>query len=503
MVIELNNLQAHLRRHPTRVVTLSLGGRPGSRTFEELAADVDVAVARLRAAGLGAGMRVGILAENSWAWMVHDLAISACDAVSVAFPADFAEGPLDELLEREELALLLVSEQLLRGRSDASRAVMVLDRDAPEVGAARAVEPRRYPLVAGDHSYVYSSGTSNNRKGMIVTRDGTVELLEAFAEAYGFGDTDSILIFMPFAGYQQRLLYYAAAAFGMDLHLTEPTYLFQALSRFQPTILIGPPALYSSIANLAERAAKGDPRRILGGRSRVLITGMARIKRETLDYFKRHDLPLHEVYGLTECGVVAINRPGCEELGSVGRPLRGVTLTIAEDGEIIVDKRCPLTRGYFEKPVAPHDTRIESRRTFTGDIGHIDEGGFLHVRGRKAATIISSSGEKVQSEPLEEQLEECSVINRAVVFGGGSLPYLVAVFECVPGHSAQDDAPIRDFLARLNPRLPEWARIHRWAISDVEFTRENGLMTQTMRLNRRLIRQRFARQLDLPDEGIA
>lgn len=499
MHIELDNLQAHLRRHATRTVTMSLAGRSNSRSFAELADDVDRAAARLSAMGLSAGMRVGILAETSWAWMVCDLAISACGAISVAFPPDFAERSPDQLMDQEELVLLAISAQLLGDRA-ANPAVIVLDRDASGGHTVRPVEHRRYPQLDGDHACVYSSGTSNHRKGMIVTRSGTVELIDAFGDAYGLQDTDRILIFLPFWGYQQRLFYYAAAVYGMDVHVTEPGYLFQALRRFEPTILIGPPALYASVASLAEKPPGADPRKLLGGKPRLLITGMAKIKQDTLRYFRDRELPLYEVYGLTECGVVTINRPGAERLGSVGRPLRGARVAIADDGEIVVEKRCPLTRGYFAKPVVPDDTRIEGQHTFTGDIGHLDDDGFLYVRGRKSATIISSSGEKVQSEPMEEQLEACAAIRRAVVFGGGTLPYVVAVFEGAPGHGPRDDETIRRFLEGLNPQLPEWARIHKWVVSDVEFSRDNGLLTETMKLNRGRIRQRFAHRLGLSDD---
>ncbi|HEU4727130.1 MAG TPA: AMP-binding protein [Kofleriaceae bacterium] len=502
MHIELNHLQAHLRRHRTRTVTMSLGGRASSRSFEELAREVDRAAARLTSAGLRAGMRVGILAESSWGWIVHDLAIAACGAISVAFPAELAEHDPDHLLDQEELALLVISARLL-GERAGGPAILVLDRDPTADHAARAVLPGRYPHEGDDHSCVYSSGTTNHRKGMIVTRSGTIELMDAFAEAYECSAGDRVLIFLPFWGYQQRLLYYVAAVHGMDIHVTEPNYLFQALRSFAPTLLIGPPALYASVASLAQRMPGGDPRQLLGGRPRVLITGMAKIKRDTLHYFRDRDLPLYEVYGLTECGVVTINRPGAERLGSVGLPLRGARVTIASDGEIVVEKRRPLARGYFAKPAVPDDTRIEGSQLFTGDLGHVDEDGFLHVRGRKSATIISSSGEKVQSEPLEEQLEGCSAIQRAVVFGGGALPYLVAVFEAAAGHGPRDAGVVREFLAALNPRLPEWARIHKWVISDVEFTRDNGLLTPTMKLNRGRIRRRFAHQLGLPEDELS
>ena len=131
--------------------------------------------------------------------------------------------------------------------------------------------------------------------------------------------------------------------------------------------------------------------RLLGPKIRVLITGMAKSRLATLEYFREKNLPLFEVYALTETGMVSMNIPGDQKLGSAGKPVPGTDVRIAEDGEIWVRKPYFQIRGYFSG-VTPREWP-DSEYWATGDIGHFDDDGFLYVDGRKDDIITTPSGQ--------------------------------------------------------------------------------------------------------------
>ena len=186
------------------------------------------------------------------------------------------------------------------------------------------------------------------------------------------------------------------------------------------------------------RAVFADAYGALGGRMRVMITGMAPIKRSTLELFALMQLPLYETYGLSECGSISLNVPSAHRIGSVGRLLPGVEVTLAGDGEIIVRREHATTRGYFACAEGEHErTFLGENRVATGDIGRFDEDGYLYLVGRKKEIIITRGGEKIHPEAVEAEIDACPDVAKSVVLGGGDLATLVAVvFPRDPGDPA-------------------------------------------------------------------
>ena len=196
-------------------------------------------------------------------------------------------------------------------------------------------------------------------------------------------------------------------------------------------------------------------------------------------------LPGYEGYGLSEAAsVVAVNRPGDTRPGTVGRPLPHVRLRFAADGEIEVGGS--LFSGYLgdgeEKP---------GRFWPTGDIGHLDDEGFLHLTGRKKHIFITAFGRNIAPEWVERELTVTGAIAQAVVYGEAR-PFNVAVL--VP-RMAADAAVIAQTVAQANARLPDYARIRRWLLADAPFSLANGQWTGTGRPRRQAIWKAYAERI--------
>jgi len=483
--IELRTLLHRLEDHPERVIVTQESRQFVRRTFATLARDTHAAIARLQAWGITPGMRVGIISENSYWWLVHDLALIALRCVSTPFPETDVSPSDESLLDSHELNLLLVSSRFMPADIASRPRLARIDGDNPHKVQASPNMPRRFPARDDDHSYVMGSGTSGSRKGMIASRRGVEAIIEEYAEGFGTEETDSILVFMPLWSLQQRLFYYGALAFGMDLYVVESQDVFQAVRDLKPTILVAPPVFYET---LQQQNMTG----LFGPQTRVLITGMAKSRPATLRYYQEKHLPLFELYALTETGMVSMNIPGQQRLGSVGKPVPGSDVRISPDGEVLVRKPNFQIRGYFGG--VPGGPREWPNGEFwaTGDMGHFDDDGFLYVDGRKDDIITTPSGQKIQPEAIEVILGNCPLVRRAVILRDAEQPHMVAIIDT--DQRGEDDIARRlaAMISEANHALPAWARIQRFCISADTFKPQNGMLTPNFKLNRSRIASAFA-----------
>jgi long-chain acyl-CoA synthetase len=504
----LNEIMPRMRGSAARVHFLSEAGDTRSYTFTELHDDVRVLAETLTQLGVVPGMRIGILGSSSYRWLVWDLAISSCGAISVAFAHEKSEHPLEDTLERLSVCLIAASPALL-SPADVSLPEVV-DIDVSAFPGKRIVT--RWPSEARDprtHSLAFSSGTTGKSKGLLISRPGTEHLLNLFAAAFGSQDGDRFLTFLPFANYQQRMLYYFCLYHGVDFVHVAYKGLFQGLKQFRPTCLIAPPVFYELLRSMTEAGVpfrEGDPLRherlstrlheLLGGNVRYLITGMAPIKRQTLDFFWKQDVELYEAFGITEAGMVCWNKPGQIKLGSVGRPAEPRSVSLSADGEVIVTREALLSLGYFES------TEEDARATFigpnsvaTGDIARLDDDGFLTIVGRKKDAIVLRSGEKFHPEATETLIQEDPHVKAAVVMGGEPLPEVVALVVVRDSRDGVITGQIHKRVAQINASLPQCQKVRQVLFTESEFTTENGMRTGNLKLNRRAILKRFEAEL--------
>ncbi|MCJ8268222.1 MAG: AMP-binding protein, partial [Psychrosphaera sp.] len=326
------DLLAKVKSHPEQQITfVGVSGSVVNRNFGEFADDVDALILKLRENHIRSGMRVGILGDNSYDWMVWDVALLTIGCISVAFPVDSFGQLADDLIKKYQLSYLAVSDALGLNTSEITRGIVPLELSSTQEWYKCA----QHELSETDshvHSMVFSSGTSGHLKGLTISSLGTENLVTLFEQAFGFEQQDSHLIFLPFAGYQQRMVYYGCLYNGAAVVTVPYLRLFHELRLRKPTFVIAPPMFFETVHKLTRRADADATKKaldtLLGGNIRCMITGMAAIKRESLDYFWDHDIALYEAYGITEAGMVAWNKPALKKIGTVG--------SVAEPGTVVL-----------------------------------------------------------------------------------------------------------------------------------------------------------------------
>ncbi|HKX37006.1 MAG TPA: AMP-binding protein, partial [Rhizorhapis sp.] len=298
-------------------------GQSARYSFAVLHGDVIRACDDLRAWGVGAGMRVAIYAPNSYHWLVYDLALIELNAVSVPFTDDFA-GKVDQaLLDRYGIALLLIAKKDARLFPQKPAHVAFIDA---ENDAIRALErpPSGDADIADQHSLAFSSGSAGGIKGLVISRRGVESTVPPVFSAIGAHSGDRLMLFLPMSNFQQRNMCYSALWYDHDLIITDYTQLFAAMTALDPTILVAPPVLYQMLhaeyekypgwkkslwsveslllsllpsASLRQGLARilfRDFYKQFGGKIRLLVTGMAPIRRSLGQFFDRLQLPLSE-----------------------------------------------------------------------------------------------------------------------------------------------------------------------------------------------------------------
>jgi long-chain acyl-CoA synthetase len=331
-------------------------------------------------------------------------------------------------------------------------------------------------------------------------------LLSLFADAFGVVDGDRLLTFLPFANYQQRMAYYFCLYNAIDFVCLPFPRLFAGLKKYKPTYVIAPPVFYEAAHNMAmvdvHSAQSGNAattsgigdrlRTMLGGNIRYMITGMAPIKRQTLDFFWKHGVALFEAFGITEAGMVTWNKPGHVKLGAVGKPAEPGSVTLSSEGEVIVTRDALLSLGYFDASDEDmRNTFVAENSVATGDIAEFDSDGFLTIIGRKKDAIITNSGEKFHPERIESLIQRESAVKTAVILGGQDLPCITAIVVVENKEHADVTDRIREQISLMNVELPVYQRVKKIVFTDADFTVDNGLRTKNMKLNRKAIYQSF------------
>ena len=224
---------------------------------------------------------------------------------------------------------------------------------------------------------------------------------------------------------------------------------------------------------------------------RAMWSGMAPIAPSILKDFQAAGVPLFEAYGMTEYGPITVNLPSSNSVGSVGKPLVENSLTMGADGEVLLRSPAPLTVGYWdEAPEEELSVYRDAGTIATGDIGSLDERGFLWLRGRKKEIIITSAGHKVHPQLVEREFLGVPALRHAILFGNDR-PHLglLVIVESPP--SVEMREMIQRKIVELNSGLCQLFPIKKWHISLSEFSAENGLLTRNLKLNRGRIAERY------------
>jgi long-chain acyl-CoA synthetase len=271
------------------------------------------------------------------------------------------------------------------------------------------------------------------------------------------------------------------------------------------------PAELQAAFDRAEQALYGNVRNLFGGRLRQAVTGAAPIAPSILEFFYACGVPVMEGYGMTETASVAsVNTLDASRLGSVGRPLPGVQVRTGEDGEILI-KGPNIFKGYYRDPEATRETLMDGW-LHSGDLGRLDEDGFLFITGRAKDIIITAGGKNITPANPEHALRNNRWISHAVVVGDGR-PYLVALITLDPEeapafareHDLEPDEVYRSELMRaeiqtaideVNSRYAPVEQIKRFEILPEDFSQSTGELTPTLKVKRSIVQQKYAETID-------
>jgi long-chain acyl-CoA synthetase len=451
-------------------------------TAGEFSRQGEAIAAALAAQGIRPGDCVGILSENRPEWLLADYALVRLGAVSVPLHATLPAAQVQAILRDAGARLTLVSTASQRekvGRpSWLSRAPSVVvfdpaaarpgDKTLPDLIAQGAPPPApgSEPKAEDLATLIYTSGTTGEPKGVMLTHGNLVANLTALEGLAPLGPEDVALSFLPLSHVLERIAgtYLVLMCGGVVAFAESLETLTDNIREVRPTLMIGVPLFYERMrakilaeaekkpaplrrvfawglaasraafaarqagdvpplplrlkAALADRFVGARVRAALGGRLRLLVSGGAPLPVEVGAFFHALGLPVYEGYGLTETSpVVSLNRPGALRLGTVGPPIPGVEVRIAADGEVLV-RGANVMAGYWRKSRATR-TALKDGWLHTGDLGHLDEAGFLVITDRKKDLLVTAGGKKIAPRGLEERIRRHPAIRDLVIVGEG------------------------------------------------------------------------------------
>ena len=413
------------------------------------------------------------------------------------------------------------------------------------------------------YTIIYTSGTTGAPKGCMLRHRNYHEMatvVDRMEETY-YREDDVMLLYLPLAHNYGRLMLLLGAHVGFTIaFLPDPLRVAEVLPQVRPTLLPSVPRVYEKVHaavlarfdaatgtkkrlidwalpvgrevsrlqsegkavparlrtkyRLADRLVFSKVREPFGGRLRMPGSGGAPLSREIIEFFDGIGVRIAEGYGLTECTTAAsTNRPDNYRFGSVGQPLPGFEVRIADDGEIELRSET-VFKGYYKDPEATAAVLASDGWLKTGDIGTLDEDGFLHITDRKKDILVTAGGKNVAPQNIENDLKTSKYVSQALVVGDRR-PYVAALItldEAEIRHWAAEqglDGDLAELSARTdvqelvqgivdeaNRERSRYEQVKRFVILPRDFTMEAGEITPTLKLRRRAVLEHFEAQVD-------
>jgi long-chain acyl-CoA synthetase len=526
--------------------------------------------------GIRKGDRVAILGENRPEWMIADFACVTTGIADVPIYATLTAEQTLYLLQNSQARVIFVStlEQLRKVQSIQAQTsvekIVVMD-DVAEINViplwsllesaspdpdpefneqARQIQPEDLATL------IYTSGTTGNSKGVMLSHGNLTTCALMASKQAEWQPGDVYLSFLPLSHVTARHVDYVCYLDGVTIvYCAVFDQLPQMLQEARPTIIVAVPRVYEKVRQEAERRAGHGLRRKIfdwavrvgrahkeeiargetpagfawkladrlvyqkirqgfGGRSRAYFSGGAPLGKDMAEWFCCVGIPIMEGYGLTETSpTLSVNRRGAFKIGSVGKVNEGVQLKVAEDGEILV-KGPTVFKGYWQMPE-------ETRASFTdgwfktGDIGELDNDGFLHITDRKKDLLKTSGGKFIAPQPIENALKANVLIAQAALIGDRRKYASVIISPHFPlledwarangviFNSRQElvSAPkvrelYRGIIEDLNKKLAHFETIKKILAVPDEFTVATGEITPTLKLKRRVIEAKYKQQIE-------
>jgi len=429
--------------------------------------------------------------------------------------------------------------------------------------------PGRYEAVSGEVSsgdlatLIYTSGTTGQPKGVMLTHDNWVFEAEAIDKIKVLSPEDKHFLFLPLAHSFAKVLEVAAIGIGVPTAIDGSIDdLVENLGATKPTVMAAVPRVFEKVYNKVVSGAReagglkykiflwalGVGRKVsrlrqrgedaggllkfqhgiadklvfsklkarFGGRIRYFVSGGAPLSREIAEFFHAADVLVLEGYGLTESSAASfVNQPERYRFGTVGLPVPGCGVEIAEDGEILISGR-GVMKGYYNRPEDTAESLDPQGRLHTGDVGFVDEDGYLKITDRKKDIIVTAGGKNVAPQNVENMLKASSRYVSQVVMLGDQRPYciaLVTINEETVGKWAEEQGIVYSDYADLagkpqveqliwadvqaiNSRLASYETIKKIALLPADFSQETGELTPKMSIKRKVVERRNAALLE-------
>ncbi|HEX6452319.1 MAG TPA: AMP-dependent synthetase/ligase [Trebonia sp.] len=541
--------------------------------------DVYALAKGLIAAGIEPGDRIAIMSHTRYEWTVLDYAVWSVGAVVVPI-YETSSGEQTEWILTDTMARAVIVEtedferlvDQSRDRLIALQYVWRLDTGLREIiGGGMAVSDRivaertRTAHAASLATVIYTSGTTGRSKGCEITHENMLAVVRnvimgPLAPLTQVKDPSTIL-FLPLAHVFARAIEVVCLEFGIVLgHCGDITNLLPALDSFKPTFVLAVPRVFEKVYNSAEQKAVsegkgkifaraadvavewsraldtprgpslglkiqhavfdklvyGKLRGALGGRAEAAVSGGAALAERIGHFFRGVGVTIIEGYGLTETTApVSVNRPDRQKIGSVGMPLPGVAVRIDNDGEVLVKGKTVIP-AYWRNDQATKEAFTYDGWYKTGDIGMLDDEGFLTITGRKKEIIVTAGGKNVSPTLLEDRLRshllisQCMVVGDAKPFIGVLITIDREAFEpwkerlgkpaWATVSDLRDDpdlvAAIQAAVDDANMAVSRAESIRKFMIMDTDFTQEGGHLSAKLGIKRNVLAKEFAREIE-------
>ncbi|MCX4189633.1 AMP-binding protein [Methylophaga sp. OBS3] len=474
MTTLMMTLNAIARKSPNKVAVI---GKQHVLSYGELVNEVEKAAFLLQDYR---GQVVALLADNSPEWLIIDLAAKQAGVVLLPLPVYFTEAQIQHAMQSAAASVLIYQKQFepVSWLTTSSVEAKVFG-DYPLWWVPCPVWPAAL-LPVGTDKITFTSGSTGTPKGVCLSQDQQENVAQSLISMTGLHQPRHLAV-LPLSTLLENIagLYAPLLAGGevVLMPITENGYLagpqafIQTIDKVRPNTLILVPELLGLLLN-AVQSGWQPPASLT-----FIAVGGSRVSAELINKTREFGLPVYEGYGLSEASsVVSLNSLRHDKPGTAGKILPHLKVT-QEAGEIVVYGSQFL--GYIGAPA------LKGQALHTGDIGKVDEEGFLHIQGRKKQLLISSYGRNISPEWIESEVMSQPNIQQCVVFGDAK-PFCSALI-----FSTLSDAAVQQHLNRINQQLPDYARIYRWYRLQQPLRAEQGLLTANGRPKRPAIYQKY------------
>ena len=507
-------------------------------SWEEAAQIVRRMARALIAHGVKPGDCVNIVGPNRPEWLIADWGALAAGAIPTPIYPTLTAEQARYIANHSEAKVAVVGDDAQRTKLAGTQVQHFAQFEqlqqflrAADTVPETEVDKRLASLQAKSAAtLIYTSGTTGPPKAVMLTHENLAFAAETARQVGSVSSDDVVLSYLPLSHIAEQMIsVHGPAVSGATVWFCEEIdKVGEVLAKARPTIFFGVPRVWEKMqGRVEERLRTAMPHRqamigwarkdtLRGGgpvseflvgkirgalgldRARFCVTGAAKMSLATLEFFDSLGVRILDMWGMTESTAMGTaNLPEARKPGTVGRPEDGVEIRIAPDGEILTRGR-HVFAGYFKDPGATSEAIDRDGFLHTGDVGELDADGFLRITDRKKDLLITSGGKNVSPQNIEALLGSISGVAQAVVVGDAR-KYLCALI--VPEQLARAADP--EFVAhvgreieRVNTRLAHYETIKKFKVLPAQFSIESGELTPTMKLKRKVVAQKYAKEID-------